>query len=65
MAKAIIHNSNYQSVEECKTAIDKYFSDRNEYYKKNPKRAGNKIWGKEKIEPVFDETKNSKDPRWR
>jgi transposase len=65
MAKAIIHNSNYQSVEECKTAIDTYFSDRNKYFKENPKRAGNKIWGKEKIKPVFDETKNSKDPRWR
>lgn len=65
MAKAIIHNSNYKSVDECKLAIDRYFSDRNVYYKKNPKRAGNKIWGKEKNKPVFDETKNFKDPRWR
>lgn len=43
MARAIIHNSDYQSVEECKQAIDRYFIDRNKFYKKNPKKAGNKI----------------------
>ena len=42
-----------------------YFFDRNEYFKKNPKRAGNKIWGQEKNKSAFDETKNFKDPRWR
>ena len=49
MARAIIHNSNYQSVEECKFAIDKYFEERNSSFKKNPKRAGKKIWGKERV----------------
>ena len=33
LAKAIIHNSDYQSVDECKNAIDKYFDDRNNFYK--------------------------------
>lgn len=65
MARAIIHNSNYNSVKECKTAIDLYFKERNQYFLKNPKRAGNKIWGKERHTPVFNETKNFKDPKWR
>jgi transposase len=65
MAKAIIHNSDYQSVDECKSAIDLYFQERNEYFKKHPKRAGNKIWGKEVVKPVFSETNNCKDPNWR
>ena len=65
MAKAIIHNSNYQSVEECKNAIDLYFSERNENFKENPKKAGNKIWGKELVKPVFSDSQNCKDPKWR
>lgn len=65
MARAIIHNSNYQSVEECKSAIDRYFEERNQGFKDNPKRAGNKIWGKERVKPVFDESNNCKDPMYR
>lgn len=65
LARAIIHNSNYDSVEECKRAIDQYFSDRNQFFQANPKRAGNKIWGKERNAAVFDETKNFKDLTWR
>lgn len=65
MAKAIIHNSNYQTVEDCKSAIDIYFNDRNDFFRKYPKRAGKKIWGKESNKPVFDETQNFKDSRWR
>lgn len=64
MAKGIIHNSDYQSVEECKQAIDRYFVERNNYFKENPKRAGNKIWGKERVLPVFSETNNCKDASW-
>lgn len=65
MSKGIIHNSDYQSIDECKKAIDQYFKDRNDYYQKYPKRAGNKIWGKETNVPIFDESKNFKDSRWR
>jgi len=64
MAKAIIHNSDYASVKECKRAINKYFSDRNRKFKKNPKRAGNKIWGKERVKPQFSESNNCKDPKY-
>jgi hypothetical protein len=65
MAKAVIHNSDYQSVEECKKAIDTYFAERNEYYRQNPRRAGNKIWGKELVLPSFKPSNNCKDPNWR
>ena len=65
MAKAIIHNSNYQSVEECKIAIDRYFNDRNDFFSNHPKRAGKKIWGKESNKAVFDECQNFKDSKWR
>ncbi|MBF0547719.1 MAG: hypothetical protein HQM08_24985 [Candidatus Riflebacteria bacterium] len=63
MAKAILHNSDYPNVDECKKCIDIYFADRNENYKNNPSRAGNKIWGKELVEPIFKKTNNCKDPK--
>jgi hypothetical protein len=65
MARAIIHNSDYKSVGECKIAIDRYFEDRNHQFKKNPKRAGKKIWGKEREKAVFSESNNCKDPLYR
>lgn len=65
MARAIIHGSDYQSVEECKTAIDRYFRERNQYFQEHPKRAGNKLWGDEIVKVKFSESNNCKDPRWR
>ena len=65
MARAIIHNSDYPSVDACKDAIDRYFKERNEHFKAHPQRAGNKIWGKERVPPVFNESNNCKDPTWR
>ncbi len=65
MSRAILHNSNYGSMQECKAAIDRYFAERNLAFLEHPKRAGKKIWGKEQIEPVFREENNCKDPRWR
>jgi transposase len=62
MAKAVIHNSNYQSVDECKQAINRHFEIRNNHFRNNPQKAGNTIWGKERVKPVFDETHNCKDP---
>jgi len=44
-------------------AIDRYFDERNENFRARPKRAGNKIWGKEIVDPSFDEANNCKDPR--
>ena len=45
MSRAILHNSNYASVQECKTAIDIYFSERNRAFLENPKRAGKEDLG--------------------
>lgn len=64
MAKAIIHNSNYQSVDECKLAVNRYFSERNAAFLEKPKRAGKKIWGKEVVKSVFKESNNCKDPKY-
>lgn len=64
MAKAIIHNSDYAGVPECMAAIDWYFADRNEFFRKNPQRAGKKIWGNERVPPVFSASNNCKDPMW-
>jgi len=64
MAKAIIHNSNYQAVEAAMAAIDRYFVERNEYYRINQSRAGRKIWGKERVQPQFAESNNCKDPQY-
>ena len=64
MSRAIIHNSDYKSVSECKKAINRHFRERNQYFKKNPKRAGNKIWGKERVASEFKEENNCKDPRY-
>ncbi|WP_426671892.1 IS630 family transposase [Mucilaginibacter sp. McL0603] len=62
LARAVMHNSNYQSVDECKMAITKYFDERNAYFKRFPKRAGKMIWRSELVKSVFDESNNCKDP---
>jgi len=62
MSKSVIRNSDYGSVEDCKAAIDGYFAQRNRYFLENPKRAGNKIWGKERVKPVFDKANICKQP---
>jgi hypothetical protein len=62
LAKSVIHNSDYESLEACKAAIDHYFEKRNQYYLENPKRAGHKIWGKERVKPVFDKANICKPP---
>ena len=64
MARAIIHNSNYVSPEAVKEAIDRYFTDRNNHFTEHPKRAGQKIWGKERVSSVFAEGQNCKDPMY-
>ena len=63
MARAVIHNSDYASVDECKRAIDRYFRERNGEFARNPRRAGNVIWGKERVPSSFSEANNCKDPR--
>lgn len=46
LATAIIHNSDYQSVEETKKAIDRYFVERNEHFHQHPRRAGTRSGGR-------------------
>ena len=65
MARAIIHNSDYQSSDDARAAIDRYFADRNHQFAKHPHRAGNKIWGKERVPAIFSSGNNCKDPRYR
>jgi transposase len=65
MAKAVIHNSDYESVESCKAAIDRYFAERNTYFKTNPRRAGRIIWGEEGMPSRFSPANNCKDPRYK
>ena len=56
---------NYGSVDEAKAAIDLYFEERNLHFRENPRRAGKKIWGKERVPPEFSEGNNCKDPLYR
>jgi transposase len=65
MAKAIIDSSDYASVDEAKAAIDRYFAERNAHFQANPRRAGGKIWGKERVPNTFREGQNCKDPQYR
>jgi hypothetical protein len=65
MARSIIHNSDYKTLDEAKGAIDRYFADRNRHFVRHPKRAGRKIWGKERELADFSEANNCKDPRYR
>jgi transposase len=63
LARAVIHNSNYANLGECQAAIDRHFLERNEHFKNNPKRAGNKIWGKEPVAAQFCETQKCRNRR--
>jgi transposase-like protein/transposase len=65
LANSVIHNSDYASVDEAKVAIDRYFAERNAFFRENPKRAGGKIWGKERVPNAFREGQNCKNPRYR
>jgi hypothetical protein len=65
MARAIIHNSDYQTFDDAKTAINRYFEERNAHFRQHPRRAGKKIWGKERAPATFSEANNCKDPRYR
>jgi transposase-like protein len=65
MARAIIHNSDYQSKDDAKAAIDRYFCERNEHFRITPQRAGRRIWGKERQLATFSEANNCKDPMYR
>lgn len=50
MKRAVICNSDYASVLDMQKAISLHFEDRNLFYKNNPKRAGDKIWDRQKFD---------------
>jgi hypothetical protein len=62
MSRAIIENSDYPSLDDAKRAIDRYFDERNYQFQKLPRRAGRKIWGKEREPATFSDSRNCKDP---
>ena len=64
MARAVLHNSDYESKEVAMKAIDRYFEERNIFFEKNPCKAGKKIWGVEIVFAEFSEGQNCKDPKW-
>ena len=61
MSRAIIQNSDYESVEAARAAIDRHFADRNAFFRANPRRAGKKIWEKETTSSEFSASNNCKD----
>jgi hypothetical protein len=65
MAKAIIHNSDFSSLEAALGTIDKYIAERNEQFRRHPRRAGQKIWGDERVPSEFSASHNCKDPKYR
>lgn len=65
MARAVLHNSDYASADDARSAIDRYFEERNKHFKANPKRAGKRIWGEERVPAAFSDSNNCKDARWR
>jgi len=64
MARAVIHNSDYGDVCEAKSAISRHFNERNEHFLANPRRAGKRIRGSERVRSAFNDTNNCKDPRY-
>jgi hypothetical protein len=65
LARAVIHNSDYPSVEAATRAIDRYFKARNLHFRAEPCRAGQKIWQLERAHSEFSEANNCKDPSYR
>jgi transposase len=65
MARAIIHSSNYPSVDAARAAIDRYLDERNQHFASHPKHAGSKIWGQEATASMFDSSNNCKDAAYR
>lgn len=44
MMRAVVHNSDYQSEQEMKTAMSRHLCERNSFFMANPKRVGKRIW---------------------
>jgi hypothetical protein len=53
MSRAVIHDSNFENAAQARDIIDRYFLNRHDYFRRNPKRAGRKLWQQERCEAVF------------
>ena len=62
MSRAVLHNSDYASLSDAQEAIRRYIEARNSAFKKTPQKAGNAIWGKERVASKFSEAGTCKDP---
>lgn len=62
MARAIIHNSDYADPEDAKSAIDRYFAERNAEFRLHPARAGERIGGMSASQPYFQRRTTAKIP---
>ena len=51
------NNSDYKTLDDAKRAISRYFQECNMHFKQHPRRAGNKIWRKEREPSAFSETR--------
>lgn len=50
MKKAVICNSDYATPHDMQEAIARHFEERNTFYRENPKKAGNKLWDRQKFD---------------
>lgn len=64
MARAVLHNSDYATLEDAQAAVGRYLEDRNDAFRREPRRAGRMIWGMERGLAGFSEANNCKDSRW-
>lgn len=64
LARAVLHNSNYASVEDAKAAAALYLDERNLAFQSEPSRAGKLIWKMERVRSEFLESNNCKDLRY-
>ena len=62
MARAVIHNSDYKTLDHAKAAVDRYFADRNAHFMQHPRRAGAKIWGREREDSCLLRSKQLQGP---
>jgi hypothetical protein len=65
MSRAIIHGSNYPTLDDAKAAIDRHFEERNAHFREHPQRAVKNIWRKEREQAIFSDSSNCRDPRYR
>src|SRR5262249_40881803 len=61
MKRAVVHHSDYRDVPEMKNAISRHFTERNAYFRENPRRAGKKIWELD----FFDDNENIRSGNYR